>query len=364
MSYFCRQIQKQDNMMTMKRIALLSVFLIYASLYGIAQKTKKSEAMYAVAFYNQENLFDTVHDAGKDDYQYLPDGSYKWTGEKYRHKVSNMARVLSMLGASHEKHPVRPAIIGLAEVENINVLRDLVADPALTDRNMKIVHIEGPDKRGIDCAFLVDSTQFALKDTRLVPYVYENGDTVHKTRGYLIARGELAGEDVAAIVCHWPSRAAGSEFREMAGRQVKAVKDSLLSLNPNMKILVMGDMNDDPDNKSMCEALGAKRNKKECGTGDLYNPWWDILRKKKTGTLLYRGNWNLFDQIVVSGNMLNSKKKQLSFLKPEIFRRDFLFQTEGKYKGSPKRTHAGGTWLNGYSDHLPVVLWMVKKNKK
>lgn len=335
-------------------------FMLLSATSLNAQK-KKQYALYAVAFYNQENLFDTLHDAGKNDYQYLPNGSYHWTGMKYKSKIKNMAKVLSMLGTTHESHPVKPAIIGLSEVENINVLRDLVADESLRNRNMKIVHIEGPDKRGVDCAFLIDSTQFKLKDSRLVQYVYENGDTVRKTRGYLIARGEMAGEDVAAIVCHWPSRFAGSEFREMAGRQVRVVKDSLLRINPDMKIMVMGDMNDDPDDKSMKEALGAKREKEDCTVNDMYNPWWNVLRKQKTGTLLYDGKWNLFDQIVVSGNMLNTDKKQLSYLKPEIFRRDFLFQTEGKYKGSPKRTHAGGVWLNGYSDHLPVVLWLVKE---
>ena len=349
----------------MNKIVFLFTFLLCTSFYATAQEsTKKEYAIYAVAFYNQENLFDTLHDAGKNDYEFLPEGSYKWTGLKYRHKIRNMAQVLSMLGTTHDKHPVRPAIIGLSEVENINVLRDLVADPALQERNMKIVHIEGPDKRGVDCAFLVDSVQFRLNDINLVPFVYENGDTVRKTRGFLIARGELAGEDVAAIVCHWPSRFAGSEFREMAGRQVRAVKDSLMAMNPDMKIMIMGDMNDDPDNKSMKQALGAKRKKEECGATDMYNPWWDVLRKQKTGTLLYDGKWNLFDQIVVSGNMLNTNKEQLSYLKPEIFRRDFLFQTEGKYKGSPKRTHAGGVWLDGYSDHLPVVLWLVKEMKQ
>lgn len=336
-----------------------------ASLYAVAgqEQEKKQYALYAVAFYNQENLFDTLHDAGKNDYQYLPNGSYQWTGFKYKHKVQNMSKVISMLGTTHDKHPVRPAIIGLSEVENINVLRDLVNSDALKDRNLQIVHIEGPDVRGVDCAFLIDSTQFKLTDQRLVQYVYENGDTVRKTRGYLIARGEMAGDDVAAIVCHWPSRAAGSMFREMAGRQVRAVKDSLLSINPDMKVIIMGDMNDDPDNKSMKESLGAKREKEQCGAKDLYNPWWNILRKQKTGTLTYDNKWNLFDQIVVTGNMLNTDKQQLSFLKPEIFSRSFLFQTEGKYKGNPKRTHAGGVWLNGYSDHLPVILWLVKEKK-
>jgi hypothetical protein len=140
------------------------------------------------------------------------------------------------------------------------------------------------------------------------------------------------------------------------------VKDSLLLVDPKMKIIIMGDMNDDPDDKSMSEALGAKREMKEVKeAGDLYNPWWNILRSKGIGTLEYKGNWNLFDQIVLNGNLLGKDRSTLTFYKNEVFRRDYMFQTDGSYKGYPKRTHAGGVWLNGYSDHLPTIIYLIKE---
>jgi hypothetical protein len=355
----------------MKRSGVYFALVLCGLLFGVhSARAQKKIAQYCVAFYNQENLFDTIHDAGKNDFEYLPEGVNKWNSMRYLSKLKNMSKVISMFGEREitvngvkKKVQVRPAIIGLSEVENIGVLRDLVAQPALQNRNLKIVHVEGPDKRGIDVAFLLDSTQFKLQSTNYVNYVYENGDTVRKTRGFLVVRGVLAGEDVAAIVNHWPSRGAGSEFREMAGRQVRRVKDSLQALNPDIKLFIMGDLNDDPTNKSVTEALGAKHKVKDTGKQDLYNPWYDII-KKGQGTLLYDGKWNLFDQIMFTGNMLNdTDRSTLTYQRPEIFSREFMFQTEGKYKGAPLRTYSGGVWLNGYSDHLPTMIWLVKEVK-
>jgi endonuclease/exonuclease/phosphatase family metal-dependent hydrolase len=168
-------------------------------------------------------------------------------------------------------------------------------------------------------------------------------------------------------VCHWPSRGATSYYRELAGRQVRVLKDSLLKDDPNVKVLVMGDMNDDPTNKSMTTELGCKSEIKDVGPKDMYNPWYNTLVKKGTGTLMYQGGWNLFDQIVLSPSLLNIDGKAdystLKYRRHEIFRRDYLFQKEGKYKGNTLRTHAGGTWLNGYSDHLPTVVYLMKETK-
>ena len=206
-----------------------------------------------------------------------------------------------------------------------------------------------------------------MKNVKLVPYVQELAkDSAFKTRGFLTVRGEMAGEDVAVIVCHWPSRFSGSFYRESGARQTKVVKDSLLRVNPDMKVFVMGDMNDDPTDKSMHEVLRAKPEIQQVGEGDMYNPWYNILAKEGKGTLFYNGSWNLFDQIVMTPNLLNkdAKKKDyssLKFWKNHVFRRDYLIQQEGQYKGSPLRTKAGGRWLNGYSDHLPVVLYLVKE---
>ena len=133
------------------------------------------------------------------------------------------------------------------------------------------------------------------------------------------------------------------------------------------KVFVMGDMNDDPTDKSMKEMLRGKANIDEVGNDDMYNPWYNILAKEGVGTLTYQGSWNLFDQILVSPSLLNKKGTKdfstLKYWKNQIFKRDYLFQTEGKYKGSPKRTTAGGVWLDGFSDHLPVVVYLVKEQK-
>jgi hypothetical protein len=340
----------------MKRLSL-TFFLLFLLINTTFSQEKKYN-LYSVAFYNLENLFDTSHDEGKNDYEYLPDGSMKWTEEKYQSKLKNMSTVLSQL--SSDMLPLGFSIAGVSEIENDHVLNDLIQQPALAPRGLKFVHIEGPDRRGIDCAVLYNPRFFTVKSEKLVPY--QSNDTAFKTRGFLVVRGELAGEDLSVIVNHWPSRFAGSPFRESAGRQVRAVKDSLLLVDPKMKVIIMGDMNDDPDDKSMSEALGAKREMKEVKeAGDLYNPWWNILRSKGIGTLEYKGNWNLFDQIVLNGNLLGKDRSTLTFYKNEVFRRDYMFQTDGSYKGYPKRTHAGGVWLNGYSDHLPTIIYLIKE---
>ena len=330
--------------------------------------------IYSTAFYNLENLFDTLHDDGHNDYEYLPDGANAWGTLKYTNKLHNMAKVLSQLGTEittktgeFRKVCKSPAIVGVSEVENIHVLEDLLKEPALRDKGWKILHIEGPDYRGVDCAFFYDPTQFELKNYHLTQYVYENGDTTRHTRGFLLASGQIAGENCHFIVVHWPSRAAGSEFREMGGRQVKVMVDSIQAEDPDAKIVIMGDLNDDPNNKSITEGLRAKHNIKDCHSLDLYNPWWDMLYKVGQGTLLYDGKWNLFDQIIFTENLLNkddSRKDytQLKFYKNEIYLRDYLMTQEGKTKGAPKRTHASGVWLNGYSDHLPTEVFFVKQD--
>ena len=346
----------------MKHFFFAVIGVLLAFLPASAQK---KYSVYGVGFYNQENLFDTCHDEGKRDYDFLPTGSYKWNAMKYNHKLNNMSRALADMGTDVLPN-IGCAIIGLAEVENSKALDDLVAQPALSARNYQYVHIEGPDRRGLDCALLYNPSLFSVKNTRLVPYVQKlKKDSAFYTRGFLTVSGTLADENVAVIVCHLPSRFSESFYRELGAEQVKVIKDSLLNDDPNCKVFVMGDMNDDPIDKSMAGILKGKANIKDVNEGDMYNPWYNILVKEGVGTLLYQGSWNLFDQILVTPNLLNKDDKKdfssLKFWKNQIFKRDYLFQTEGKYKGSPKRTTAGGVWLNGYSDHLPVVIYLVKE---
>ncbi len=346
----------------MKRIfySTAVLLLLFVTLSATAQE--KRYEVYGVGFYNLENLFDTIHDYGKNDYEYLPDGTNKWGTLKYTNKLKNMATVLNEMAT--DVIPVGMAAVGVSEVENSRVLEDLVNHEILAPRGWDFVHIEGPDKRGVDCALLYNPQLFKPVNSKLAPYTTEDNDTTYKTRGFLIVSGEMGGELVHIIVNHWPSRYASSPARERAGVLVRDLKDSLLAEMPESRVIIMGDMNDDPDDKSLKTCLGALRNKDDVENAtDLYNPWWDILRRRGHGTLKYRGKWNLFDQVILSGNLVNNDRSTLELYKTEIFSRNYLFQQEGRYKGNTLRTHAGGVWLNGYSDHLPVIVYLVKEAK-
>lgn len=346
-----------------------TIVLLVVLLFSLTAKSQKQYAAYAVGFYNLENLFDTCHDEGKNDYEYLPNGSNRWDGLKYSNKLSHMARALSDMGT--DKIKIGCAVIGVSEVENDCVLTDLVAQPKLAERGYKFVHIEGPDRRGVDCALLYLPSLVTIRSTKLIPYVNHFSDVYDfVTRGFFTVEATMAGEPVAFIVNHLPSRLGGksSRLRIQGAEQIRAVKDSLLRVNPNTKIFVMGDMNDDPTDESMTVGLKGKANIKDVKEGDMYNPWYNILAKEGKGTLMYRGEWNLFDQILLTPNLLNSPDKSkdfstLKFFTNKIQRMPYLFQTEGQYKGSPRRTFGSGAWLNGYSDHLPVVVYLIKEKK-
>jgi len=358
-----RYLQQKSTKYMKKHCLLLVSLCLLITMNALGQGRKL--AAYGIGFYNLENLFDTCHDEGKNDYEYLPSGANKWNGFKYKNKLDNMSRVLAEMGTDVIPN-IGCAVIGVSEVENSKCLDDLVAREPLAARGFKYVHVEGPDRRGVDCAMLYNPALFTVDDVVLHPYVQElEQDSAFYTRGFLTVSGRLANEPVTVIVCHWPSRFSGSFYRESAARQVKVIKDNLLKENPDRKIFVMGDMNDDPTNISMVRYLQCKPNINEVEDGDMYNPWYNVLVKDGTGTLMYNGAWNLFDQIVMTPNVLdrNGAKdySKLTYFKNQVFRRDYLFQTEGKYKGNPKRTTAGGVWLNGYSDHLPTVIYLVKE---
>jgi hypothetical protein len=351
----------------MKKFNIIAIIVAIAAIISQPVSAQKKFAIYAGGFYNLENLFDTIHDNGKNDYEYLPNGNNKWNSTKYTHKLANMAHTLAEMGTD-VLPDVGCAFIGVSEVENSNALNDLVMQSPLAQRGIKFCHIEGPDARGIDCALLYNPKLFSVRNVKLVPYIYEKTeDSLKATRGFLTVSGTIANEHVTVVVCHLPSRYSPSYYREQGGNQLKRLKDSLVADDPNVKIFIMGDMNDDPFDKSMSTCLGAHREMKDVEVGGLYNPWWNTLVRDGNGTLYYKGAWNLFDQIIMSNNLLDVKGKKkykgLTFYKHSIFKRDYLIQSEGKYKGAPLRTSAGGVWLDGYSDHLPVVVYLIKETK-
>lgn len=381
----------------MKKYYFALALLLICCVYAYAEKKNKKNnanieqvtsqkklAAYAIGFYNLENLFDTIHAKNKNDYEYLPDGTNKWNTLKYTSKLKNMSKVLNELGT--DKVKAGCAVIGVSEVENRTVVEDLVKQESIRKRGYRILHVDSPDRRGVDCAMLYNPRFFTLEDSLYVFYIYpdektgdlplgftqdENndihptslyGDTTHITRGFLVGIGTMAGEKMAIIVNHWPSRGAESEARERAAAQVYKLKEALIKKYPGIKIVIEGDMNDDPNNKSIVRELKCKSEKKDVkGIHDLYNPWYNMLYKVGQGSLLYNGKWNLFDQIILSGNLINNNYSTLTYRSCEVFMRDYLFQQDGRYKGNTLRTTAGGTWLNGYSDHLPTVVYLTKE---
>ncbi len=345
-------------------VAVLLGLSFMSSQSGDSAPQQNKRTIYAgVAFYNQENLFDTINDPLKNDDDFTPDGSYHWDALRYENKLANMSKVLSLLCTDRVKGGA--AFIGLAEVENAKVLEDLCNQPALKEKGIQFIHYEGDDARGIDVAALYNPKMLHVKNSRLISVTeeYKAFSGGHITRGILHVEGNLLGENFHFLVNHWPSRGAASPSREFMGKKVRSVCDSIYAVDPNAKIVIMGDLNDDPDNKSVTEALGAKTNIKKVqeGSQELFNPWGGMLRKEGKGTLLYDGMWNLFDQIIISANMLGKDRSDFKFFKNEIFRPEWMTTTVGKYVGAPLRTTGGGVWQNGYSDHFPTQIYLVKE---
>lgn len=356
--------QKKDY--TMKKLArflIIPFLFIFAFTYqaDAQKKPKKNYRVVSVAFYNLENLFDTIK-GGDYDKEYLPEGSMRWNGFKYKAKQKNMAYAISQLGI--ETTPLGPSILGVAEVENRYVLEELVKEPAIANRNYEIVHYDSPDWRGIDVGLLYNPRDFLVTASK--PYRHVSTDSTFRTRDQLLVSGYLLGEKVHVIVAHWPSRYGGETRsgprRKEAALVTKHIVDSLYNQDPNAKIIFMGDLNDDPRDPSTAIHLGAKRNMKDVPDGGLYNTMWRI-HDSGVGTLAYNNRWNLFDQIIVSKPLIERNSPDLTFWKAEIFNRKFLVQQEGANKGQPLRTHGGGVWLNGYSDHFPTLIYLVKEEK-
>jgi len=344
----------------MRRIALLSFYCflfinLVFSVQGLAQKGMLQPI--AIAFYNLENLYDTINDPNVDDEEFLPQSPLKWTNTRYRHKLVNQARVIASIG--NEETGSGPAIIGLAEVENRQVLEDLIHTPPLDKSGYAIIHFDSPDQRGIDVALLYNPRLFKPLSTTS-NRLKVSFDSAFRTRDQLVVTGKLAGKTLSVIVNHWPSRRSKTEYRAAAARLTKHLCDSLMQHFEKASIVVMGDLNDDPADSSVSKVLGARASVDELGSRDLYNPMWQLLTTG-TGSLQYRGVWNLFDQIIVSEAMVNPVGPSWKFLKAGVFKADYMFEQQGKYAGCPLRTFAGKNYLGGYSDHLPAYIILSKQ---
>jgi hypothetical protein len=348
----------------MKKTFLLVVaFLSFAPIFS-----QKQYDIRTVAFYNLENLFDTINDTNKDD-EFSPMMELKTNRSKvYWDKIDKLGDVILQLG--NEKARTSPAILGVVEVENRAVLEDLVKSENLRKKRYDIIHFDSPDKRGIDVALLYQKRYFKpIHYEAFDPNIYDENFKVH-TRDILWVTGYLDDELIHVIVNHWPSRRGGEAksrpLREKAAYKVTQIIEKIRENDENAKIIIMGDFNDDPINSSFKNVLKTKAKKKNVEEGDIYNPY-ESMFGKGFNTLGYRDNINLFDQIMFTSPLLNKdgEKDYSSYkmFKSGIFNKRFLTQKKGRYKGYPFRSFSNGQYTGGYSDHYPVYMYLIKEKR-
>lgn len=340
----------------------LFYFLFLSVIWAHSQSENEYE-LRTIAFYNLENLFDTKNDTLIYDDDRTPEGKDAWTQQRYDHKLGQLSKVISQIGLDISKNP--PDILGVCEVENKQVLQDLINHQNLRKYDYGIVHFDSPDERGIDVALLYRKSVFipmAFESRRLL--LSKDNDKRDYTRDQLVVEGLLDNERIYFIVNHWPSRSGGEArsrpFRLAAAKLNKRIIDSIQRNNSLAKIISMGDFNDDPVDPSMKRVLGVKGKKKQLEAMSLFGPMEKLFRKG-AGSLAYRDKWNVFDQIYMTANLVNSKKEHYSFWKARIFTPSFIIDPKGKYKGYPLRSYAGGSYIGGYSDHFPVYIFLVRE---
>nr|WP_315181725.1 endonuclease/exonuclease/phosphatase family protein [uncultured Flavobacterium sp.] len=368
------------------RITPLISFLILLFSMPKTAAQQKNYVIHTAAFYNFENLFDTINDPQTNDDEWTPKGTQHWTSQKYQQKLQNLAQVLAEIGSA--ENPDSPTFIGGCEIENRSVLEDLVKQTKLINKEYGIIHFDSPDKRGIDVALLYRKKQFQPTNYSNIPlYVYRKENKIKEntktesdekidditqvstknyrvyTRDQLLVTGFLGGEEINIIVNHWPSRSGGekksSPYREAAGALNRRIIDSLQRINPKAKVITMGDLNDGSYNKSVKIALGAKGNKTDVLPKGMYNPF-EEMAKNGMGTIAFRDTWDIFDQIMISESLLKTDFSTFRYWKAGIYNKSFLIQQSGQYKGYPLRHSASEV---GYSDHFPVYIYLIKEKK-
>lgn len=325
--------------------ALLSIFLFSA----FAQ-----DKNLIIAFYNVENLFDTINDPQIKDEEFTPQGDKRWNTERYNKKLEDISKILKEIGNNKF-----PDIVGFAEVENRTVLQDLIAVNSDEKNSFKIVHEESPDARGIDVGLIYNQNNLKYISHKKIPV---NTGEVYKVRDILYAKFILDNSDTIHIfVNHWKSRSGGKEKTEpqriVCAQTLKNEIDSIQSINIDAKIIAVGDLNDEPTNKSVFETLKANNTNENGTLTNLMLP----LSKKGLGSHSYRGNWSALDQIIVSNNLIGCEKGyHILNSEAHIFSADWITYTSKNGQKSPNRTYGGPNYYGGYSDHYPVFVILVK----
>jgi len=334
----------------MKRYYLLPVLILVLGLQGFSQK----KTLCTIAFYNSENLYDTLNDPGVDDEEFLPEGKNKWTGTRFEKKIENLSKVIDSLGGG-------PSVLGLCEIENRFVLEELIKSKRLAPKNYGIVHTNSPDKRGIDVGLIYQMADFSPLFHKSIRVTLDS-DSNFITRDILMVKGLLRKQPIYFFVNHWPSRRGGEE--ESRAKRIAAAKaarfsiDTILKNNPNANIVLMGDFNDEPTDVSIKEHLGATDSP---SNGILFNTSAS-LKTAGDGSYSYKEHWDMIDQLIVSPALLNKKGKvQWQMGSTMVYRPIWLQDKYSKHAGAPYRTYGGPKYLGGYSDHFPVFLSLMIK---
>ncbi len=320
---------------------------------GAGLQLPQKQKTCRIAFYNTENFFDTKDDSLTADEEFTPDGARHWTSKRYHTKLENTYKTILAMGTLNPPH-----VVGLCEIENKKVLLDLVNHTPLAKFGYRIIHSDSPDKRGIDVAVIYDPSRATLLKSRYNPVKYPG---LH-TRQILYCKFLMEGDTLHIFVNHWPSRSAGQlnteDYREAAATKLKSLTDSIFRLKVNSRIIIMGDLNDTPGDKSITKVLGVSQPPKEPASGKLYNMSQASEHGNFNGTVKYKSEWAIFDQFIVSGNMLKKHKGLYTFPGGyHIFGEPYLLEKDEKYNGyKPNRTYNGYKYHGGYSDHLPVYL--------
>lgn len=345
----------------MNKLKLTIISICINLTFSFAQE--RDYKVITVAFYNVENLFDTINDPTTyDEASPIMKMSESIRGEVYMKKIKNLAKVIKLIGAELAQNA--PAIVGIAEIENFNVLQDLVNEPKLKKHNYGIIHYDSPDERGVDVALLYQKGIFKpVHTSRKEVIMYKKSSSRIKrdyTRDQLYVKGKLDGDEVHFMVNHWPSRGSEEVNRIKAAKSSRFVVDSVMINDQNAKIMIMGDFNDGPDNISITDHLHAKGKKKQIKSKELYNPFHKLF-KRGIGTIAWRDTWDLFDQVMISKSLIAKDYSSYQMYKAGIFNPNFLQTPEGRYKGYPFRSFANGSFTNGYSDHFPVYIHLIKE---
>lgn len=331
--------------------------------FVIQTLTLNSQSM-KIMTYNVENLFDTQHDSLKNDKEYLPNSDLRWTNNRFYEKLHEVMQVIIGLGDEE-----LPLLVGLCEVENDFVLKAMTQFDPYNQLGYDYIHYEGPDVRGIDVALLYQKDKFTPLASRPIPVYLPNGQ---QGRDLLYTCGTLTDSTLLHIIqVHFPSRREGAlasePNREAAAKAVRQVVDSVQALDPQAAIIIMGDFNDNPSDKVPTTTLAAlPYTNNSFENTKLYNLCWDGYKyeDKDIGSYFHDGQWDMLDQIIISGSLLNGNISVRAMPKAEVYHPKWISKRD-KRTGEmiPKRTYVGTFYLGGVSDHFPIFMELFFKNE-